>query len=82
MSNVELEANEDYIISISTTEEVIGDDIRINCPKEETVVTGNKIKGKIEYVGEEDIFYYIPSVSGVYRLDFDVDDVTKKYKVC
>lgn len=82
VSNVELEANEDYIISISTTEEVIGYDIRINCPKKETVVTGNKIKGKIEYVGEEDIFYYIPSVSGVYRLDFDVDDVTKKYKVC
>ena len=44
------------------------------------IIENNKITGKFSKEGEEECFEYVPRVSGIYRFDFESNDVKTNYK--
>ena len=42
-------------------------------------IEGKSIKGEISYIGQEKEYIYSAQRSGIYRFDFDIDDVNNDY---
>ena len=53
--------------------------IKIGKPKEIKAITGDIIEGKIEYTDQNDVYTYIAPRTGIYRFDFDIDNVDNEY---
>lgn len=83
-TTVMLEGGQEYTLYVESEEnenyEEVEYTIVINSPDGIKNVEGNVIKGEIRYIDQENEYQYIAPKSGVYRFDFDIDDVNKNYK--
>lgn len=78
---LDLQADMDYTLFIehSNENEVVKYDISINVPEENRNIQSKIIEDKIKYIDQENEYTYLAPKSGVYRFDFDIDDVNKEY---
>ena len=77
---VELQANMEYKLVVEHQEdEKVKYSITINVPEEVKNIEGGVIKDTIRYKDQENEYTYLAVNSGVYRFDFEIDDVNKEY---
>ena len=79
-ATVELIQGEKYKIKIVQYEGLPEYTIKIGIPNTPITVNNNLISGKIRYTEQKDVYYYTAPRSGLYRFDYDIDDVNKKYQ--
>lgn len=78
-ATVTLESGQIYEIRVGHSEGDVEYAIKINTPTDMKQVTDNLIKDKISYINQENEYQYVPSITGTYRFDFDIDDVNNEY---
>ncbi len=76
---LELSSGEVYKIKIVQNEGMPEYSIKINEPNEPKPVQDNIINGNINFIDQNDIYNFVPTRTGIYRFDFDIDDVNKSY---
>lgn len=79
--SVYLEKEEKYTLEVSCEEE--GEEVQysvsIHSPKPISDINDNIITNKIDYTDQEDFYTYTASTTGIYRFDFDINDVNLEY---
>ena len=79
-----IELNKDciYKIEIVQITDFPNYTINIGVPNETRNVENNKIKGKIEYIDQQNIYYYIAPETCKYLFHFNINNVDYRYKIC
>lgn len=78
---VNLDKDMDYklLVEHDTEDEYVDYDISINVPNEVTDIESQSIDDKITYTDQENEYKYTAPKSGIYRFDFDINDVNNDY---
>ncbi len=78
---LDLQAGMDYTLLVehSNENEVVKYDISINVPKENRTIQSKIIEDKIKYIDQENEYTYQAPKSGIYRFDFNIDNVNKEF---
>ena len=79
--NAYMESGMEYtlVVEHSEQEEEVEYCISIHSPDGIENIEGKSIKGEISYIGQEKEYIYSAQRSGIYRFDFDIDDVNNDY---
>ncbi len=81
--SVTLEEGQEYTLVVESQEteeyEEVEYTININSPDEIVNIEGDKIKGQIRYIDQEIEYRYMPPKTGIYRFDFDINNVKLSY---
>lgn len=67
----ELDKNKKYIIKVEYDTDFPQYIIKINKPQTPMTIRNGKIKGKIKYEDQEDVYFYVPKRSGEYEFVFE-----------
>lgn len=78
---VRLEENEKYTIQVIQQEGTPTYSINIGVPNALTTIGKTTIAGNIKFVDQQDQYIYKPPRSGIYRFDFNINDVNNDYQV-
>ena len=78
---VELVEKEKYTIQVIQEEGMPKYSIDIGAPNVITTIEKNNIVGSIKFVDQQDEYIYKAPRTGVYRFDYNIDDVNHDYKV-
>ena len=78
---VYLEKDMDYTLFVehNDEDEYVDYDISINVPNKVTDIESQSIDDKIIYTDQENEYKYTAPKSGIYRFDFDINDVNNDY---
>lgn len=79
--NAYMESGMEYtlVVEHSEQEEEVEYCISIHSPDGIENIEGKSIKGEISYIGQEKEYIYSAQRSGIYRFDFEIDDVNNEY---
>lgn len=77
---IELEKGETYLLKVEQAEGLAEYKISIGVPEEVKEVTDSKIEGQLKFTDQRDVYNYKAPRTGIYRFDFDIDDVSLRYK--
>lgn len=82
-TSVTLEGGQEYTLMVESQEteeyEEVEYTININSPDEIVNIEGDKIKGQIRYIDQEIEYRYMVPKTGIYRFDFDINNVNLNY---
>ena len=80
--SVELIKGEKYEIIIKQKNDLVNYNVKIHVPNEPILLIDNIIKGKIEYIDQQNIYYYIAPETCKYLFHFNINNVDYRYKIC
>ncbi len=80
-ATVNLIQNETYTIKVGQETGMPHYTIKIGIPEGVKNISKNKFSGKIKFEDQEDKYIYVAPRSGIYRMDFTINDVDKEYTV-
>lgn len=78
---VELVENEKYTIQVIQEEGMPTYTINIGVPNVITTIEKNRIVGNIKFIDQQDEYIYKTPRTGIYRFDYNIDDVNDDYRV-
>lgn len=82
-TTVTLESGREYTLIVKSEESDEYDEVEytitVNVPDAINIVEDNEMKGKIRYIDQEIEYVYTAPKSGIYRFDFDINDVNQNY---
>lgn len=78
---VNLVQNETYTFNVGQETGMPHYTIKIGIPEAVKNISKNKFSGKIKFEDQEDNYIYVAPRSGIYRMDFTINDVNKEYTV-
>lgn len=77
----ELAAGQIYTLFVEQYEGEVNYCIKIGVPQEAKSIEGKEISGELEYTDQIDEYTYTAERTGIYRFDFEIDNVEKSYRV-